>query len=94
MAGQENRDKRYTTEITGNEMKMLGGGRQDGDSGERTQQRGEPQETAPAGRNRRFEDMDDDIPFHDQLQIEMNLAWITPIVDTDQALATGFSLIK
>ena len=54
---------RYTTEITGNEMKMLGGGRQDGDSGERTQQRGEPQKQAPAKKEQRFEDMDDDIPF-------------------------------
>ena len=53
---------RHTTEITGNEMKMLGG-RQDGDSGDRTQQRSEPQKQAPAKNEQRFEDMDDDIPF-------------------------------
>ena len=55
---------RYTTEITGNEMKMLGGGRQDGDSGERTQQRSELARQAPATKEKSFfNDMDDDIPF-------------------------------
>ena len=54
---------RYTTEITGNEMKMLGGGRQDGDSGERTQQRSEPARQAQATKVQSFADMDDDIPF-------------------------------
>ena len=53
---------RYTTEITGNEMKMLGG-RQDGDSGERTQQRSEQAKQAPAKKEQIFDDMDDDIPF-------------------------------
>ena len=62
MAGQR-KEPTAMTEITGNEMKMLGGGRQDGDSGERTQQRGEPQKQAPAKKEQRFEDMDDDIPF-------------------------------
>ena len=52
---------RYTTEITGNEMKMLGGGRQDGDSGERTQQRREPERKEPAKKSDPFDD--EDIPF-------------------------------
>ena len=52
---------RYTTEITGNEMKMLGGGRQDGDSGERTQQRIEPERKEPAKKSDPFDD--EDIPF-------------------------------
>ena len=51
---------RYTTEITGNEMKMLGG-RQDGYSGERTQQRIEPERKEPAKKSDPFDD--EDIPF-------------------------------
>ena len=53
---------RYSTKIVADNMQMLGG-RQDGDSGERPQQRSEPQKQAPAKKEQRFDDMDDDIPF-------------------------------
>lgn len=60
--------ERYTTEITGNEMKMLGG-RQDigGESAPRQQQESRPAPAsagqAAAKKRPSFEDMDDDIPF-------------------------------
>lgn len=56
---------RYTTEITGNEMKMLGG-RQDGDgeSAPRQQESRTAQSASSAAKKKpMFEDMDDDIPF-------------------------------
>ena len=59
--------ERYTTEITGNEMKMLGG-RQDsgGESVPRKQESRQAQSStgqAAAKKRPSFEDMDDDIPF-------------------------------
>ena len=53
--------ERYTTEIIANEMKMLGGKRDDGQQQQRTTQ----QNQAPASsqRSKPAPDMDDDIPF-------------------------------
>jgi single-strand DNA-binding protein len=66
---------RYTTEIRGDRMQMLGGKRDGNDAG-----RGDPQpeqsrsrpaapapERRPAGGGNGFDDMDDDIPFFDTL---------------------------
>ena len=54
--------ERYTTEITGNEMKMLGG-RQDSDA-PRQQESWTAQSAKPAAKqSASFADMDDDIPF-------------------------------
>lgn len=56
---------RYTTEIVGNEMKMLGGKSGDGESRQAPQAE-RPQahaQSAPAKKKPYFNDMDDDIPF-------------------------------
>jgi single-strand DNA-binding protein len=56
---------RYTTEISGSEMKMLGG-RQDsgGESAPRQPQESRPAQSASsAAKKPMFEDMDDDVPF-------------------------------
>ena len=55
---------RYTTEIVGSEMKMLGG-KSDGEQ-RQAPQADRPQaqsQSAPAKKNPTFDDMDDDIPF-------------------------------
>lgn len=56
---------RYTTEIVGSEMKMLGGKSSDGESRPAPQaERPQAQsESAPAKKKPYFDDMDDDIPF-------------------------------
>ena len=56
---------RYTTEIVGSEMKMLGGKSGDGESRQAPQAE-RPQahaQSAPAKKKPYFNDMDDDIPF-------------------------------
>ena len=60
--------ERYTTEITGNEMKMLGGRQDSGGEHAPRQQESRPapaSSTGQAAAKKRpsFEDMDDDIPF-------------------------------
>lgn len=60
--------ERYTTEITGNEMKMLGGRQDSGGEHAPRQQESRPapaSSTVQAAAKKRpsFEDMDDDIPF-------------------------------
>jgi single-strand DNA-binding protein len=54
---------RYTTEIVGNEMKMLGGKSSDGESRQAPQAERPQAQSAPAKKRPTFEDMDDDIPF-------------------------------
>ena len=53
---------RYTTEIVGSEMKMLGG-KSDGESREAPQAERPQAQSAQAKKRPTFEDMDDDIPF-------------------------------
>mgnify|MGYP006394360729 FL=1 len=56
---------RYTTEIVGSKMNMLGGGKGDGESRYAPQaERPKAQaQSAPAKKKPYFDDMDDDIPF-------------------------------
>ena len=56
---------RYTTEIVGSKMNMLGGGKGDGESRyARQEERPQTQaQSAPAKEKPYFDDMDDDIPF-------------------------------
>jgi single-strand DNA-binding protein len=54
---------RYTTEIVGNEMKMLGGGKSTSESRQAPQAERPQAPSAQAKKKPTFEDMDDDIPF-------------------------------
>ena len=53
---------RYTTEIVGSEMKMLGG-KGDGEQRQAPQAERPQAQSAQAKKNPTFDDMDDDIPF-------------------------------
>ena len=54
---------RYTTEIVGSEMKMLGGKSGDGEQRQATQDERPQSQSAAAKKKQTFDDMDDDIPF-------------------------------
>jgi len=54
---------RYTTEIVGSEMKMLGGKSGDGEQRQATQDERPQSQSAAAKKKPTFDDMDDDIPF-------------------------------
>jgi single-strand DNA-binding protein len=54
---------RYTTEIVGSEMKMLGGKSGDGESMQAPQAERPQAQSAPAKKRPTFEDMPDDLPF-------------------------------
>lgn len=54
---------RYTTEIVGSEMKMLGGGKGDGESRQAPQAELSQYRAAQAKKKPTFEDADEDLPF-------------------------------